>query len=47
MELLFRIGDIGPEASKPVMEEKDFCLKYFLILMFSISVDTKDVDAFY
>ena len=30
------LGNIGPEASKPVMEGKGFFLKYLQILMFLI-----------
>jgi hypothetical protein len=30
------LGDIGPEAGKPVMEGKEFCSKDLLILMFLI-----------
>jgi malate dehydrogenase (oxaloacetate-decarboxylating)(NADP+) len=41
------LGDIGPEASKPVMEGKACCLKSLLILMFfDIEVDVKDIDKF-
>jgi malate dehydrogenase (oxaloacetate-decarboxylating)(NADP+) len=36
------LGDIGPEASKPVMEGKPCCLKSLLILMFfDIEVDLR------
>jgi malate dehydrogenase (oxaloacetate-decarboxylating)(NADP+) len=34
---VFGLGDIGPEASKPVMEGRDCCLKFLLILMCLIS----------
>lgn len=41
------LGDIGPEASKPVMEGKGLLFKIFAdINVFDIEVDTKDVDAF-
>ena len=41
------LGDIGPEASKPVMEGKGLLFKIFAgIDVFDIEVDTKDVDAF-
>ena len=41
------IGDIGPEASKPVMEGKGLLFKIFAdIDVFDIEVDTKDVDKF-
>ncbi|WP_396189203.1 NADP-dependent malic enzyme [Flavobacterium sp.] len=41
------LGDIGPEASKPVMEGKGLLFKIFSdIDVFDIEVDTKDVDAF-
>ena len=41
------LGDIGPEASKPVMEGKALLFKIFAdIDVFDIEVDTKDVDAF-
>lgn len=41
------LGDIGPEASKPVMEGKALLFKIFAdINVFDIEVDTKDVDAF-
>jgi malate dehydrogenase (oxaloacetate-decarboxylating)(NADP+) len=41
------LGDIGPEASKPVMEGKGGLFKKFAdINVFDIEVDTKDVDKF-
>ena len=41
------LGNIGPEASKPVMEGKGFFSKFLLILMFLIlRVDTENVDEF-
>jgi malate dehydrogenase (oxaloacetate-decarboxylating)(NADP+) len=41
------LGDIGPEASKPVMEGKALLFKIFAdIDVFDIEVDVKDVDAF-
>lgn len=41
------LGDIGPEASKPVMEGKALLFKIFAdIDVFDIEVDTKNVDAF-
>src|SRR5690554_1444304 len=41
------LGDIGPEASKPVMEGKGLLFKIFSdIDVFDIEVDTKDVDEF-
>ncbi|MGB3591873.1 MAG: NADP-dependent malic enzyme [Nonlabens sp.] len=41
------LGDIGPEASKPVMEGKGLLFKIFADLdSFDIEVDTKDVDKF-
>lgn len=41
------LGDIGPEASKPVMEGKALLFKIFAdIDVFDIEVDTKDVDQF-
>ena len=41
------LGDIGPEASKPVMEGKGLLFKIFAgIDVFDIEVETKDVDAF-
>jgi malate dehydrogenase (oxaloacetate-decarboxylating)(NADP+) len=41
------LGDIGPEASKPVMEGKGLLFKIFADLdSFDIEVDTKDVEAF-
>ncbi|GAB2764849.1 NADP-dependent malic enzyme [Salinimicrobium soli] len=41
------LGDIGPEASKPVMEGKGLLFKIFAdIDVFDIEVDTKDVNAF-
>ncbi|MEN8136913.1 MAG: NADP-dependent malic enzyme [Bacteroidota bacterium] len=41
------LGDIGPEASKPVMEGKGLLFKIFAdIDVFDIEVDTHDVDAF-
>src|SRR6187401_2146332 len=39
------LGDIGPEASKPVMEGKGLLFKIFAdIDVFDIEVDTKDVE---
>ena len=35
------LGDIGPEASKPVMEERHSCLKYLQTLMFLTSRSMK------
>ncbi|MEN9929005.1 MAG: hypothetical protein RLZZ231_926 [Bacteroidota bacterium] len=41
------LGDIGPEASKPVMEGKALLFKIFAdIDVFDIEIDTKDIDAF-
>ncbi|HEY1047016.1 MAG TPA: NADP-dependent malic enzyme [Bacteroidia bacterium] len=41
------LGDIGPEASKPVMEGKGVLFKIFAdIDVFDIELNTKDVDAF-
>src|SRR5690554_846676 len=41
------LGDIGPEASKPVMEGKGLLFKIFSdIDVFDIEIDTKDIDAF-
>jgi malate dehydrogenase (oxaloacetate-decarboxylating)(NADP+) len=41
------LGDIGPEASKPVMEGKALLFKIFAdIDVFDIEVATKDIDAF-
>lgn len=41
------LGDIGPEAAKPVMEGKGLLFKIFSdIDVFDIEVDTKDVDTF-
>ncbi|MFD0963639.1 NADP-dependent malic enzyme [Pseudofulvibacter geojedonensis] len=41
------LGDIGPEASKPVMEGKGLLFKIFAdIDVFDIEVDAKDVGAF-
>ena len=41
------LGDIGPMASKPVMEGKGLLFKIFAdIDVFDIEVDTKDVDKF-
>ncbi len=41
------LGDIGPEASKPVMEGKALLFKIFSdIDVFDIEIDTKDVDKF-
>ena len=41
------LGDIGPEASKPVMEGKGLLFKIFAdIDVFDIEVDVKDVDKF-
>lgn len=41
------LGNIGPEASKPVMEGKGLLFKIFAgIDVFDIEVDTTDVDAF-
>lgn len=41
------LGDIGPEASKPVMEGKGLLFKIFAdIDVFDIEVDASDVDAF-
>jgi malate dehydrogenase (oxaloacetate-decarboxylating)(NADP+) len=41
------LGNIGPEASKPVMEGKGLLFKIFAdIDVFDIEIDTEDVDAF-
>jgi len=41
------LGDIGPDASKPVMEGKGLLFKIFAdIDVFDIEVDCKDVDSF-
>lgn len=41
------LGDIGPEASKPVMEGKALLFKIFAdIDVFDIEIDTKDIDGF-
>lgn len=41
------LGDIGPEASKPVMEGKGLLFKIFAdIDVFDIELNVKDVDAF-
>ncbi|NPA43887.1 MAG: NADP-dependent malic enzyme [Chlorobi bacterium] len=41
------LGDIGPEASKPVMEGKGVLFKIFAgIDVFDIEIDAKDVDTF-
>ena len=41
------LGDIGPEASKPVMEGKALLFKIFAdIDVFDIEVDAKDIDLF-
>ena len=41
------LGDIGPEASKPVMEGKALLFKIFSdIDVFDIEIDTKDVEEF-
>ncbi|MBU2526183.1 MAG: NADP-dependent malic enzyme [Bacteroidetes bacterium] len=41
------LGDIGPEASKPVMEGKGLLFKIFAdIDVFDIELDTKDIDKF-
>ncbi|MBD2701759.1 NADP-dependent malic enzyme [Spirosoma sp. BT702] len=41
------LGDIGPEASKPVMEGKGLLFKIYAdIDVFDIELDTKDVDEF-
>ncbi|MGV9003089.1 NADP-dependent malic enzyme [Flavobacterium sp.] len=41
------LGDIGPEASKPVMEGKALLFKIFAdIDVFDIEVDTKDIESF-
>ena len=41
------LGDIGPSASKPVMEGKGLLFKIFAdIDVFDIEVDTKDIDQF-
>ena len=41
------LGDIGPEASKPVMEGKGLLFKIFAdIDVFDIEIDATDVDRF-
>src|ERR1700741_4169240 len=41
------LGDIGPEASKPVMEGKGLLFKIFAdIDVFDIEVDASDIDLF-
>jgi len=41
------LGNIGPEASKPVMEGKGLLFKIFAdIDVFDIEIDTEDIDAF-
>lgn len=41
------LGDIGPEASKPVMEGKGLLFKIFAdIDVFDIELNTKDIDSF-
>ena len=41
------LGDIGPEASKPVMEGKGLLFKIFAgIDVFDIEIDTKDIEEF-
>jgi malate dehydrogenase (oxaloacetate-decarboxylating)(NADP+) len=41
------LGDIGPEASKPVMEGKGVLFKIFAdIDVFDIELNTKDIDSF-
>ena len=41
------LGNIGPEASKPVMEGKGLLFKIFAdIDVFDIEVDTEDIDSF-
>lgn len=41
------LGDIGPEASKPVMEGKAVLFKIYAdIDVFDIEIDTKDIDEF-
>jgi malate dehydrogenase (oxaloacetate-decarboxylating)(NADP+) len=41
------LGDIGPEASKPVMEGKGLLFKIFAdIDVFDIEVGTKDIEEF-
>src|SRR5918993_714215 len=41
------LGDIGPEASKPVMEGKGLLFKIFAdIDVFDIEVDARDIDKF-
>ncbi|MFN9884115.1 MAG: malic enzyme-like NAD(P)-binding protein, partial [Bacteroidota bacterium] len=41
------LGDIGPEASKPVMEGKGILFKIFAdIDVFDIELNTKDIDGF-
>ena len=41
------LGDLGPEASKPVMEGKGVLFKVFAdIDVFDIEVDKKDIDGF-
>ena len=42
-QLFWDLGDIGPEASKPVMEGKGLLFKIFAdIDVFDIEIDTKD-----
>src|SRR5215467_11183186 len=44
---VFGLGDIGPEASKPVMEGKGLLFKIFAdIDVFDIEVDATDIDKF-
>ena len=41
------LGDIGPEASKPVMEGKGLLFKIYAdIDCFDLELDTKDIDEF-
>ena len=41
------LGDIGPEASKPVMEGKGLLFKIFAgIDVFDIEIDAKNIDDF-
>ena len=41
------LGNIGPEASKPVMEGKGLLFKFFAdIGVFDIEVDTENVEEF-
>jgi malate dehydrogenase (oxaloacetate-decarboxylating)(NADP+) len=41
------LGDIGPEASKPVMEGKGLLFKIFAdIDVFDIEIGTKDIEEF-